>query len=192
MRLPTSAHTDRPWRIHEIAPDFLVEDVWRIRTPGGRAEDFPALLEALRADRATDGRGLTAILFAIRWKLGALLGWDRDDAGTGGRVTSLRERLPADLRDTPVPAADGPFTPLYVLDDEYAAELANGTMHGVAHLGWVPDETGYHLRMAVLVRPNGWVGRAYMGLIKPFRYLIVYPAMTRAWERAWADLARGR
>lgn len=24
----------RPWRIHEIAPDFEVEDVWRFCTPG--------------------------------------------------------------------------------------------------------------------------------------------------------------
>ncbi len=192
MRLPTSAHTERPWRIHEIAPDFPVEDLWRFDTPGARAEDFPALVDALSLARTTDGRGLTAVLFRIRWKLGALLGWDREDAGTGGRVTSLRTRLPADLRDTPVTAEDGPLTPLYRLDDEYAAEIANSTMHGVAHLGWVPDETGYHLRMAVLVKPNGGLGRAYMALIKPFRYLIVYPAMTRQWERTWRELALRR
>src|SRR5829696_5396092 len=28
MKLQQSAHTDRPWRIHEIAPEFTVEDVW--------------------------------------------------------------------------------------------------------------------------------------------------------------------
>jgi hypothetical protein len=27
----------------------------------------------------------------------------------------------------------------------------------------------------------------YMALIAPFRYLIVYPAITRQWERAWRD-----
>jgi hypothetical protein len=26
-----------------------------------------------------------------------------------------------------------------------------------------------------------------MAAIKPFRYLIVYPALTRQWERAWRD-----
>jgi hypothetical protein len=26
-----------------------------------------------------------------------------------------------------------------------------------------------------------------MALIAPFRYLIVYPAITRQWERAWRD-----
>ena len=32
-----------------------------------------------------------------------------------------------------------PFKSLYLLDDEWAAEIANRTMHGVMHLGWVPD-----------------------------------------------------
>ncbi|MFG1774148.1 DUF2867 domain-containing protein [Nocardia salmonicida] len=189
MRLPESAHTDQPWRIHEIAPDFDVEDIWRFRTPGGGPDDFPALLAALQAERASEATGISGLLFKIRWKLGELFGWDRDDAGTGARVASLRDRLPADLRDTDVPTEDSPLTGLYVLHNEYAAEIANGTMHGIMHLGWVPDTTGHHLQMAVLVKPNGWFGRFYMALIKPFRYGIVYPAMTRSWERTWNDLA---
>jgi hypothetical protein len=28
MKLPNTAHTSRPWRIHELTPDFRVEDVW--------------------------------------------------------------------------------------------------------------------------------------------------------------------
>ena len=56
------------------------------------------------------------------------------------------------------------------------------------HLGWVPTRGGgYELRMAILVKPNGRLGRAYMALIAPFRYLIVYPAITRQRERAWRD-----
>ena len=39
--------------------------------------------------------------------------------------------------------------------------------------------------MAILVKPNGLPGAAYMAAIKPFRYLIVYPAMLRTWERRW-------
>jgi hypothetical protein len=38
------------------------------------------------------------------------------------------------------------------------------------HVGWVPDESGgYHAQMAVLVKPNGPLGTAYMAAIKPFR-----------------------
>ena len=35
MRLPNTAHTSRPWRIHEFARDFRLEDVWALPTPGG-------------------------------------------------------------------------------------------------------------------------------------------------------------
>src|SRR5919106_4468169 len=118
------------------------------------------------------------VLWAIRWKLGELLGWDRPDAGVGSRVPTLRTRLPADLRDGPSgPQFDAlPFTSLYLLDDEFAAEVANRTMHGIMHLGWVPDGTGgYCGHMAVLVKPNGFFGHAYMAAIRPFRHLLVYP-----------------
>ena len=59
-------------------------------------------------------------------------------------------------------------------------------MHGVMHLGWVPnDPGGYRGQMAVLVKPNGLLGAGYMAAIKPFRYLVVYPAMMRSIARDW-------
>ncbi len=127
-------------------------------------------------------------LGSLRWKLGDLLGWDRPDAGLGARVPTLRDRLPPDLRDAPVgPTFDAlPFTSLYLLEDEWASEIANGTMHGVMHIGRVPHESGgFGARMAVLVKPNGLLGHAYMAAIRPFRHLIVYPPMMRDAERAW-------
>ena len=103
-------------------------------------------------------------------------------------MPTLRDRLPADLRDGPSgPDFDAlPFSPLYLLDDEWAAEIANRTMHGVMHLGWVPDGSGgYRGQMAVLVKPNGLLGSAYMAAIRPFRHLIVYPRMLRQIGRTW-------
>jgi hypothetical protein len=133
------------------------------------------------------------MLFAVRWKLGAVLGWDRTGSGVGARAPSLRDRLPRDLRDAsqPTDADDLPLTPVYQLDNEMARELANRTVHAVMHLGWVPGGNGDHeLRMAVLVKANGRLGRLYMALIRPFRYLVVYPALTRQWETAWRDRCR--
>lgn len=72
-------------------------------------------------------------------------------------------------------------------------EIANRTVHSVMHLTWVQSagRDDYELRMAVLVKPNGRFGRLYMAAIAPFRYLIVYPALTRQWEeRAWRDHGR--
>jgi hypothetical protein len=190
-RLPVTEHTSRPWRIHELTPDFRVLDVWAIRAPGSEPDDFPVMLAAIQAAGEREPL-LVRFLFAVRWKLGALLGWDDPQEGLaeGGRVTALCERLPDDLRQpisgTPVPGL--PFTQLYDLPDERAMEVANKTVHGVAHHGWVATENGdYELRMAVLVKANGTLGRAYMAAIAPFRHLIVYPALTQQWERAWRD-----
>jgi hypothetical protein len=190
MRLPDRAHTGRPWRIHEIAPDFGLEDVWALPTPGGPG-DFRRLVDGFaRADEMDSPSRVARLLFALRWKLGELFGWDDDRDGLGGRVASLRDRLPADLRDTPRPGFRKlPFETLYLTDDEWAAEIANSTMHGVLHLGWVPDDEagGYRGQMAVLVKPNGLLGRAYMAAIRPFRHLIVYPPMLRQVGRVWRE-----
>jgi Protein of unknown function (DUF2867) len=185
MPLPNSAHTSRPWRIHEITRGFRLEDVWALPTPGG-PDDFPLLVEGMSSgDPAESSSRAARLLWAIRWKLGALLGWDDNQGATW---PTLRDRLPADLRDSPAgPDFDiAPFTSLYLLDDEWAAEIVNRTVHGVMHIGWVPDGSGgYRGEMAVYVKPNGRLGSAYMAAIRPFRHLIVYPPLLRQIERDW-------
>jgi hypothetical protein len=189
QQLPQAAHTAQPWLIHEIAADFALEDVWALPTPGGGPDDFPLLVSIV------DGgleRGISAparLLFWLRLKLGAVLRLDRNSSGIGTRVPSLRERLPAELREAAPPNQSSELMPLYKHRNECAMEIANGTMHGIVHLGWVPDgRGGWRGQLAVLVKPNGRLGSAYMALIKPFRHLIVYPALGRAWERRWRAL----
>ncbi|MBA2522338.1 MAG: DUF2867 domain-containing protein [Solirubrobacterales bacterium] len=188
MKLPNIAHTSRPWRIHDLTRDFRLEDVWALPTPGGR-DDFPRLVEQMASADPSRKFPLAArALFAIRWKIGELLGWDDPKTGIGARVPTLRERLPVDLRDGPSgPDFEAlPFISLYLTDDEWAAEIANGTMHGVMHIGWVPDGAGgYRGQMAVLVKPNGLLGSGYMAAIAPFRHLLVYPQMMREIGRRW-------
>ena len=195
MRLPNSAHTSRPWRIHKLTADFRVEDVWALPTPGG-PDDFPRLVQLMASgDPSQSSSRAARALWAIRWKVGELLGWDAPDAGLGSRVGTLRDRLPTDLRDAPPgPDFDAlPFASLYLIDDEWAAEIANRTVHGVMHIGWVPDQAGgYRGQMAVLVKPNGLLGAGYMAAIAPFRHLIVYPSMMRRIGRDWRALAGDR
>jgi hypothetical protein len=187
-RLPNSAHTSRPWRIHEITADFRLEDVWELPVRGEES-DFPALVQGIAAGDPSQGSWLARALWTIRWRLGELLGWDAAETGLGERVPTLRKRLPGDLLDAPGPDFDTlPFTSLYLIEDEFAAEIANQTMHGVLHFGWVAEESGgYRGQMAVYVRPNGFLGNAYMATIRPFRYLVVYPQMLRAMERRWHE-----
>lgn len=185
MKLADTAHTSRPWRIHEIAPDFHLEDVWAMATPGERG-DFARLVHQFAVGDETDTPSVLArALFAIRWKLGKVLGWDEP----GGRTPTLRDRLPDDLHSGPSgPEFTGaPFTSLYLTGDEWAAELANRTVHAVLHMGWVGSETGgYRGQLAVLVKPQGLIGKTYMPAIAPLRRLIVFPSLVRGIEREWA------
>lgn len=70
----------------------------------------------------------------------------------------------------------------------FAVRWALGRMLGADEEESAPD--GYSAQMSVLVRPNGLLGNAYMMLIKPFRYLVVYPALLRTVGRRW-ETAQG-
>lgn len=192
MILPQSAHTSRPWRIHAVAPDFAVEDVWALPTSGG-PDELPRLVAAIfDSDFPDHAPRIVRLLWEARWKLGEWFGWDDHAVGLGSRVPSLQDRLPAEVRArSGDPGVDiAPFSPLYHLDDEFAAELANRTVHTVMHLGWVPDGTGgYRGQMAVLVKPNGRLGSLYMAGIDPLRRYLVYPALLRQIERQWRATA---
>jgi Protein of unknown function (DUF2867) len=201
-RIPNWRQEAGPWRIAEIVPDFILEDVWALPVEGG-AEDFPALLEMMASiDPAQSESTATRALWELRDRLGAWFELGRVDASQdgggdppvgklpipGAGERSLAERLPEDLRGTAAePGFDLKlFAPLYRTEVEAAAEISNQTVHGVAHLGWVERGEGrYQGQMAVYVKPRGLFGRSYMALIKPFRHLVVYPALMRQFESAW-------
>lgn len=207
MRLPNSAHESRPWRIGEIVADFTLEDAWALPAQGG-PDDFPILLELLADADPADAESLpTRFLWRLRDRLGSWFSLGRisapadgDPDGSAARLTipgtdetSVAERLPDDLRDTATDVAFGslPFVPIYLTDSEFAAEVSNSTVHGVMHLGWADQGGGrYQAQMAVYVKPRGLLGMGYMALIKPFRYLIVYPALMRQTDRMWSERVR--
>jgi hypothetical protein len=188
MRLQDSTHTSRPWRIHELTRDFRLEDVWALPTPGGR-DDFPRLVQLIASgDPSRSSSRAARTLWAIRWRVGGILGWDRPNARHGSERPTLRDSLPVDLRN----AARGPefaalpFTSLYLIADEWAAEVVNRTVHGVMHVGWVSDGDGpYRGELAVYVKPNGLLGAGYVAAIRPFRHRIVYPPMLRQIGQVW-------
>ena len=201
MKLPNETHESHFWRIHEIVPDFTLEDVWALPVEGGPADNERVLELMASSDPAdADSRAVRA-LWRLRDRLGSWFNLGRisvpadggpDGAGNlpipGTSETSLSGRLPDDLRGTAAGVDFGslPFVPLYRTDAEFAAELSNQTVHGVMHLAWVEQGEGrYRGQMAVYVKPRGPFGKGYMALIKPFRYWIVYPALMRQIERSW-------
>ncbi|MEA2682991.1 MAG: hypothetical protein QOK05_1319 [Chloroflexota bacterium] len=195
MRLPNAEQEARPWRVHEITRDFRLEDVWALPVQGG-AGDFGRLLGLMTSfDPAHSSSRASRLLFGLRHLLGGVFGWDEEPgrgSDRGTRPTTLKERLPRDLRDNASGLDLGSealgvhFAPLYRTDVEFAAELSNQTMHGVIHLAWVDLGKGlFRGQMAIYVQPRGMFGEAYLALIRPFRYGVVYPALMRQVEQAW-------
>jgi hypothetical protein len=207
MRIPNEVHRSHAWRILQIVPDFTLEDVWALPVHGG-AGDFQRLLEqTVSADPGKALAPAARALWHARDRLGSWLGLDRTSAPAGAtrakdrlpipgtNELSLANRLPNDLRGTAKDLTfhSLPFVPLYRTDVEFAAEISNKTVHGVMHLAWVDRGAGrFEGQMAVYVKPRGRFGKAYMAFIKPFRYLIVYPALMRQIERAWNEPAPRR
>jgi hypothetical protein len=189
MRLPNAAHAAHPWVIAQIAPDFELIDAWALPAQGG-PDDFDALLTIMAAvEGAHAESALTRALFWVRYQLGAWFGWDdaaRQLPVPGCTETTLSQRLPVNLRGSAAGLDLSPasFTPLYRTRNEWAAELSNGTVHAVLHLAWVEQGKDRHRgQMGVYVKPRGKLGATYMALIRPFRHLIVYPALTSAIQR---------
>lgn len=171
----------------------------------GDADDFQALLDYVVAIDPAHSAALPArVLWRVRDRLGRLFDLGRisvaaedrsnessdERSSSGDQEASLTTRLPRDLRNSAgdLGFSSLPFVPLYRTDDEFAAEISNRTVHGVMHLAWAEQGQGrYQGQMAVYVKPRGRLGSAYMAFIKPFRYLIVYPALLRQIEREWVQ-----
>lgn len=208
MKLPNSEHNSHPWRIHEIASDLALLDVWALPVEGG-LDDFDALVTLVASSDPANADSLPArCLWRLRDRLGEWLGLGRIAAPVERRESdtsrptmsvtnedSLADRLPSELQGTAqeVRFRALPFVALYRTNLEFAAEISNRTVHGVMHLGWVEQRHGsYQGRMAVYVKPRGTFGEYYIKLIEPFRHLIVYPALMRQIGRTWASRGTDR
>lgn len=195
-RIPTAVHAEGSWRIIDIVEDFDLEDLWALPAVGAH-DEFSGVLEMIESLDLSEGSLPTRFVWRVRDLLGRWFGLGRISTGpepTGLPIPSttsmtVADRLPPDLAGTVEPGrvpTDTPFIPLYRTDREYASELSNRTVHSIMHLAWADlgDDT-YQAQMAVYVKPRGAFGRAYMQLIKPFRYAIVYPELMRLIDRAW-------
>ena len=188
MRIDPSEFRARPLRVHALLHDVPLEDVWAIRLPGGGAgRTVQDLRAAMVAGRAAAPAGVQG-LFRLRGRIGALFGWDQQRPAWNAE--SFADRLSAaDRAQSLVPPGtpDGNFTLLYRFEDEQLSELRNATVHAFASLSIRQTPGGYLAYLGVFVRPVHRFTRLYMGAIAPFRRLIVYPAIIRKMQIAWAE-----
>jgi hypothetical protein len=188
MRIDPAEFRARPLRVHALLHDVPLEDAWAVPLAGGGAG---RTIQDLRAVMLTGREAAPAVvreLFRLRNRIGALFGWDqrRQD----WNAESYSDRLsPADLAQSLVAPGtpDGDFSLLYRFEDEQLCELRNATVHAFVSLSIRPTPSGYLAYAGIFVKPVHRFTRLYMAAIAPFRRLVVYPAVIRKVQSAWAE-----
>jgi hypothetical protein len=189
MKSTSKAHFAHPWRVHTLAADFELLDVWRFEVQLDGDRGFDAFLdtywEAIHTvERSLLGRARVAIGRVMRW----------DDAPNSRVIPGCTEHLVAERLDatdrarnrfaadepSPLPAAK--VRPVYRFDDEVLYEVSNDTVHALMH---VSCALGASPELAVYIKSRGLFTRLYMAAIWPARHAIIYPALLSHVERRW-------
>jgi hypothetical protein len=188
VRAPAGEFLALDLRCHTLLRDVPLHDVWAIDLAGGGPGRTMRDVDAV----ATPGRAgspplLVRALFALRFAVGRLFGWDqpRPEAHADSYLHRLTDEDRA--RSLVAPGtARGIFRLLYLFADETVAETRNATVHAFLVMALRPRAGGYRLYWAVYVKPIGRLTAVYMAVIDPFRRFIVYPALIRQTQAAWA------
>ena len=175
-----------PLRVHDFLAGVPLHDVWAIdlprKRPGITLDEFMRTAGALPFTPSP----IVRALLGIRFFVGRLLGWDREQNVTVKKTFASR-LTPADLSRSLAPAGtrEGPFRVVYRFENEQLLELLNRTAHAAALSALVETGTAYRFYFAVYVRSVGRLTPVYMRLIDPFRTWIVYPSLLRSVRRTW-------
>lgn len=177
-----------PLRAHEFLADVDLVDVWRLTLRGGppltlqSAMKVFADIEKRRVDPASRA------LFALRSWLGRVFKWDAPDPMVASR--SYINRLTANdvVRSLEKPGSRrGFWHTVYTFEKEGLGEVINRTVHAFLLFTLVRN-TGHSSTVfwAIYVKPVSRFTPFYMALINPFRRRLIYPALIRRYEEAWA------
>jgi hypothetical protein len=188
MRIDPGEFRERPLRAHALLHDVALEDAWAVPLSGGGAgrtiQDLRAVMVAGRAAAPVVVQGL----FWLRDRIGALFGWDRRRPAWTAESYADRLSQADRARSLVAPGTpDGKFRLLYRFEDEQLSELRNATVHAFVSLSIRPTPDGYLAYAGVFVQPVHRFTRLYMAAIAPFRRLVVYPAVIRTVQSAWAE-----
>lgn len=190
MRIDPKEYQKYDWEAHHLCADFRVEDVWRLPVTLKPEHNLNEILEQFwNASAEIELKGLAGWLFRVRFFVGRIFGWDEKETHITLVPGSIRERYAQKkgltFEQLPNPGK-GSFVPVYNLEQESLSEIENATVHAAIHLGRVPiEDNKFTVNMTIYVKPKGTFGNLYMLLIKPFRLLIVYPALLRMIKRRW-------
>ena len=189
MRVDPADFRKLDLRCHALLSDVPLHDVWAIPLedggPGRTMEDVRAVMSG---DRRPPANAAVRALFALRWWLGRVFGWD-DERHDPASSSYLHRLTDADRGQSRVPPGtlDGGFRVLYVFAHEALSEIRNSTVHGFLASALVQREQSYVLYLGIYVKAVGRFTALYMALIDPFRRFVVYPGIVRTVQQAWRN-----
>jgi hypothetical protein len=181
--VPTAEYLAKDLRAHALLEDVPLHDVWVAHLDGGpdsldMLEVREMLIDGFRHDRNT---GFLAAA-AIRGVLGRVLGWDEDHCRSSS--SSFVHRLTdVDRARSIAPPGEDFF--VYTFENEAVIEIINCTVHALIVMLLEPVDGGHTVYWAFYVKPIGGITSFYMGLIQPFRIVIIYPSIIEGVEREW-------
>ncbi|MBN1274572.1 MAG: DUF2867 domain-containing protein [Candidatus Aminicenantes bacterium] len=200
------SHYSQPWKVHEIAQDFNLLDVWEypIRADKSKGQDFLFFLKMTqhpppdKINRSVSIKLKAArLLISLRMFLGKILDLDKNINTLpipGCQESSIRERLSMKDRKRSLELSElgikdsnnETWRIVYLYEDEMLTELSIDAVHVLMHLGWVHKSGNFFTaRLAVYAKPRGMIGDVYMKLIMPFRRTIIYPALMENVKNTW-------
>ena len=191
MPINPSEFRMRSLRVHTFLSDVPLEDVWEIFLPGGGTGRTIQDVRDVFAQGTKAASPMVQGLFRLRGWMGTRFGWDH--SRPEWNAESYAHRLSAeDIAQSTAASGtpDGRLDFLYRFENEQLSERRNATVHAFMSLSMHPTPGGYLAYLAVYVRPVHPLTRLYMLAIRPFRHLIVYPAMVQNVQRTW-DLRFG-
>ncbi|MFC2164837.1 DUF2867 domain-containing protein [Acidobacteriota bacterium] len=208
--LNKKTHYSQPWKVHEIAKDFELLDVWEfpILADKTKNQDFSFFLKALQQPPKKDVSSFFSLRYLIarsliflREYLGEIFGLDKNINSLpipDSTETSIKDRLSFEDQKSSLAGSseedgdnEGLWRMVYLYENELLTELSNDTVHALMHLGWIHKSGNYYTaQLAIYAKPRGDFGAFYMKLIMPFRQLIVYPALMEDVKKRWKEYSK--
>lgn len=205
--LNKKSHYSQPWKVHEIAKDFELLDVWEfpILADKTKNQDFSFFLKVFQQPPKNNVSSFFSLRYLIarslvflRVYLGEIFGLDKKINFLpipGSIETSIKDRLSFEDQKRSLAESseedgdnEGLWRTVYLYENELLTELSNDTVHALMHLGWVHKSGNiFTARLAIYAKPRGNLGMLYMKLIMPFRQLIIYPALMEDVKNRWEE-----
>ncbi len=185
--VPPDEFLNKDFYVNSFLEDVPLHDIWVVHLEGGGEErTIRDVREVMAGMSPGEASPLVIVLVAARGLLGWIFGWDEEKWDEA--EVSYSNRLADVVRGRSIEepgAKSGYFRMMYTLEHESVGEILNRTVHAFFVMALEQDADGHILYWGIFVKEEKTLTPFYMGLIDPFRRLLVHPSILRAIDTHW-------